>query len=96
LGGKQQGCPHYESPTAKKQSKREKFLYKKVAVVPRHALIERMELDYDKASKERGDFSARIYDGKVEPELLVRSGKANSNRRANRTLMKRRLHRIHS
>jgi IS5 family transposase len=40
MGGKQLGFSDYEQTTAKKQSKREKFLAEMEAVVPWQALIE--------------------------------------------------------
>jgi hypothetical protein len=51
MGGKQLGFSDYELTTAKKQTKREKFLSEMEAVVPWQALIELIEPHYPKASK---------------------------------------------
>ena len=54
MGGKQLGFSDYELTTAKKQTKREKFLAEMEAVVPRPALIALIEPYYPKASKKGG------------------------------------------
>jgi IS5 family transposase len=51
MGGKQLGFSDYEITTAKKQTKREKFLSGMEAVVPWQALIELIEPKYLKPSK---------------------------------------------
>jgi len=54
MGGKQLGFSDYEITTAKKQTKREKFLSEMEAVVPWQALIDLIEPHYPKASKKGG------------------------------------------
>ncbi|MCP9792575.1 IS5 family transposase [Vulcanococcus limneticus Candia 3F8] len=54
MGGKQLGFSDYEQTTAKKLTKREKFLAEMEAVVPWQALIERIEPHYPKTSKKGG------------------------------------------
>jgi len=54
MGGKQLGFSDYEQTTAKKQTKREKFLAEMEAVVPWDALINLIEPHYPKASKKGG------------------------------------------
>jgi len=54
MGGKQLGFSDYELTTAKKQTKREKFLSEMDAVVPWQALIDLIEPHYPKASKKGG------------------------------------------
>jgi len=54
MGGKQLGFSDYEQTTAKKQTKREKFLAEMEAVVPWQALIELIEPHYPKTSKKGG------------------------------------------
>ena len=54
VGGKQLGLSDYELTTARKQTKREKFLSEMEAVVPRQALIALIEPHYPKASKKGG------------------------------------------
>ena len=54
MGGKQLGFSDYELTTAKKQTKREKFLAEMEAVVPWQALIDLIEPHYHKASKKGG------------------------------------------
>jgi IS5 family transposase len=54
MGGKQLGFSDYELTTAKKQTKREKFLSEMEVVVPWKALIELIEPHYPKASKKGG------------------------------------------
>jgi IS5 family transposase len=54
MGGKQLGFSDYELTTAKKQTKREKFLSEMEVVVPWQALIELIEPHYPKASKKGG------------------------------------------
>ena len=54
MGGKQLGFSDYEPTTAKKQTKREKSLAEKEAVVPWQALIELIDPHYLKISK-KGD-----------------------------------------
>ena len=54
MGGKQLGFSDYEQTTAKKQTKREKFLAEMEAVVPWRALIELIEPHYPKTSKKGG------------------------------------------
>ena len=54
MGGKQLGFTDYELITAKKQTKREKFLSEMEAVVPWQALIDLIEPHYPKASKNGG------------------------------------------
>ena len=53
-GGKQLGFTHYELTTAKKQTKREKFLFEMESVVPWQALITLIKPHYPKASKKGG------------------------------------------
>ena len=54
MGGKQLGFSDYELNTAKKQTKREKFLSEMEAVVPWQALIALIEPHYPKVSKKGG------------------------------------------
>ena len=54
MGGKQLGFSDYEQTTAKKQTKREKFLAEMEAVVPWDALVALIEPHYPKASKKGG------------------------------------------
>ncbi len=54
MGGKQLGFPDYELTTAKKQTKREKFLSEMEVVVPWQALIDLIEPHYPKTSKKGG------------------------------------------
>ena len=54
MGGKQLGFTDYELTTAKKRTKREKFLSEMEAVVPWQALIDLIEPYYPKASKKGG------------------------------------------
>ena len=54
MGGKQLGFTDYELTTAKKQTKREKFLAEMETVVPWAALIALIEPHYPKASKKGG------------------------------------------
>ena len=54
MGGKQLGFTDYELTTAKKRTKREKFLAEMDAVVPWHALIDLIELHYPKENKKGG------------------------------------------
>jgi len=54
MGGKQLGFSDYELTTAKKQTKREKFLSEMEVVVPWQALIDLIEPHYPKASKKGG------------------------------------------
>ena len=54
MGGKQLGFSDYELTTAKKQTKREKFLAEMEAVVPWQALIDLIEPHCPKASKKGG------------------------------------------
>jgi IS5 family transposase len=54
MGGKQLGFSDYEQTTAKKQTKREKFLAEMEAVVPWDALIVLIEPIYPKTSKKGG------------------------------------------
>ena len=54
MSGKQLGFSDYELTTAKKQTKREKFLAEMEAVVPWQALIDLIEPHYRKASKKGG------------------------------------------
>ena len=54
MGGKQLGFSDYELTTAKKQTKREKFLSEMEAVVPWQELIALIAPFYPKASKKRG------------------------------------------
>ena len=54
MGGKQLGFTDYELSTAKKHTKREKFLAEMEAVVPWQALINLIEPHYPKASKKGG------------------------------------------
>jgi len=54
MGGKQLGFSDYELTTAKKQTKREKFLSEMDAVVPWQVLIDLIEPHYPKASKKGG------------------------------------------
>ena len=51
MGGNQLGFSDYELTTAKKQTKREKFLSEMDVVVPWQALIELIEPHYPKTSK---------------------------------------------
>jgi IS5 family transposase len=54
MGGKQLGFSDYELTTAKKQTKREKFLAEMESVVPWAALLALIEPHYPKASKKGG------------------------------------------
>ena len=54
MSGKQLGFSDYELSTAKKQTKRERFLAEMEAVVPWKALIDLIEPHYPKASKKGG------------------------------------------
>ena len=54
MGGKQLGFSDYEQTTAKKQTKREKFLAEMELVVPWDALIGLIEPHYPKTSKKGG------------------------------------------
>lgn len=54
MGGKQLGFSDYELTTARKQTKREKFLSEMKVVVPWQALIALNESHYPKASKKGG------------------------------------------
>ena len=54
MSGKQLGISDYEQTTAKKQTKREKFLAEMEVVVPWQALIELIEPHYPKMSKKGG------------------------------------------
>ena len=54
MGGKQLGFSDYELTTAKKQTKREKFLSDMELVVPWQALIALIEPQYPKVSKKGG------------------------------------------
>ena len=54
MGGKQLGFSDYELTTAKKQTKREKFLSEMEAVVPWQALIALIEPYYPKESQKGG------------------------------------------
>ena len=54
MGCKQLGFTDYELTTAKKRTKREKFLSEMEAVVPWQALIDLIEPHYPKASKKGG------------------------------------------
>jgi IS5 family transposase len=54
MGGKQLGFTDYELTTAKKQTKRDKFLSEMESVVPWQALIALIEPHYPKASKKGG------------------------------------------
>jgi len=54
MGGKRLGFTDYELSTAKKQTKREKFLVEMEAVVPWRELIDLIEPHYPKASKKGG------------------------------------------
>jgi hypothetical protein len=59
MGGKQLGFSDYELTTARKQTKREKFLSEMEVVVPWRALIDLIEPYYPKASKNGGRLSIR-------------------------------------
>ena len=62
MGGKQLGFSDYEITTAKKQTKREKFLSEMEVVVPWQALIDLIEPHHPKASKKGGgDFQERCH-----------------------------------
>jgi IS5 family transposase len=54
MGGKQLGFSDYEQSTAKKQTKREKFLAEMEVVVPWDALIDLIEPHYPRTSKMGG------------------------------------------
>ena len=54
MGGKQLGFSDYELTTAKKQTKREKFLSEMEVVVPWQALLDLIEPHYPKTSKKGG------------------------------------------
>jgi transposase, IS5 family len=54
MGGKQLGFSDYELTTAKKQTKREKFLSEMEVVVPWQALVALIEPHYPKTSKKGG------------------------------------------
>jgi IS5 family transposase len=54
MGGKQLGFSDYEQTTAKKQTKREKFLAEMEALVPWDALVALIEPIYPKSGKKGG------------------------------------------
>ncbi len=54
MGGKQFGFGDYEQTTAKKRTKRERFLAEMEAVVPWSALIDLIEPTYPKTSSKGG------------------------------------------
>ena len=54
MGGKQLGFTDYELTTAKKSTKREKFLFEMEAVVPWQELIDLIEPHDPKVSKKGG------------------------------------------
>jgi len=54
MGGEQLGFTDHELTTAKRRTKREKFLAEMDAVVPWQALIDLIEPHYPKASKKGG------------------------------------------
>ena len=54
MGGKQLGFGDYEQTTAKKRTKREKFLAEMEAVVPWKPLIDLIEPHYPKSSSKGG------------------------------------------
>ena len=54
MGSKQLGFGDYEQSTAKKRTKRERFLSEMEAVVPWQALIDLIEPHYSIASKKGG------------------------------------------
>jgi IS5 family transposase len=54
MGGKQLGFGDYEQTTAKKRTKREKFLAEMDGMVPCHALIALIEPHYPKTSSKGG------------------------------------------
>ena len=54
MSGKQLGFSDYELATAKKQTKREKFLGEMEAMVPWQALIALIEPNYPKSSRKGG------------------------------------------
>ncbi len=54
MGGKQLGFGDYEQTTARKHTKRERFLVQKEAVVPWKALIDLIEPHYPKAGSKGG------------------------------------------
>ncbi len=54
MGGKQLGFGDYEQSTAKKYTKRERFLSEMEAVVPWKALVDLIEPHYPKTSSECG------------------------------------------
>jgi IS5 family transposase len=56
MGGKQLGFSDYELTTAKKQTKRERFLSEMEEVVPWQALIDLIEPHYPKTSKKGGSW----------------------------------------
>ena len=54
MGGKQLGFGDYEQTTARKRTKRERFLAQMEAVVPWKALIDLIEPHYPKAGSKGG------------------------------------------
>jgi len=54
ISGQQLGCSDYELTTAKRKTKRKKFLCEMEVVVPWHVLIDLIEPRYHKTSKEDG------------------------------------------
>ena len=54
MGGKKLGIPDSELTTAKKQTKREKFLAHREALVPWDALISLIEPNYPKTNMKGG------------------------------------------
>ena len=55
MGGKQLGFGDYEQSTARKRTKRERFLAEMEAVVPWKALIDLIEPYYPKMAPKAGD-----------------------------------------
>jgi|694.fasta_scaffold26929_1 hypothetical protein len=60
MGGKQLGFSDYELTTAKKRTKREKFLAEMETVVPWQALLDLIEPHYPKTSKKGGRPQGRL------------------------------------
>lgn len=61
MGGKQLGFSDYELTTAKKQTKREKFLSEMEVVVPWQALIDLIEPHYPKPRPARKEAGPRTH-----------------------------------
>ena len=72
MGGKQLGFADYEQTTAKKRTKKEKFLAEMDQVVPWQALIDLIEPHYPKTSSKGGRPPYNIgHDAEDSPDAAV-------------------------